>query len=556
MAKMKRRKIYHLVASIALCLFISACSDEQSEPDFENRSGANIEDIDLENHDDLPSAETDQSGRCLDKRLKDEPGVCGCQFEDIDVDKDGQIDCPQRIIPKNPLPKLEEIPGSCDQWSYPKHHIIEYPVLPEYGYEVTIDTEKYHISREYDVSKAEETTNGFDQAIKDYKAAGFTRIVIPPGHYPLTSQGIHPGSDVAIIMSDDVVLQMIPVDRYDCGLITISKAENVYIEGGTLIGERYEHLGAASQEECGGMQIFHSGHVFINGVKIKSVHGDGIMVLDYTPGDEETIGKDVIIANCEIDDAYRNGIAIVQMDGIRISNNHIHHTNGTAPQFGIDFEPNSRTTRKIYRAIVDHNTFNDNVAGDLIDYGQNTFIEYNTFDIGDLDYMIDNPFNHRASKGTYIFYRNKVSKPVNNTGCSNQLFCSYSIPTENGKRVIPDRSMQRYPSFFVENDIPRTRVQLTYMNRICIKDNVMHEGHLSFSGMKDVHVFNNRVEKFSEKPYTGDYSCQNIYGGRSGGNMTCKYDGSGNEVCKEHDGLNKLNESSSKEAFTLNGQWY
>lgn len=544
-----------------LSLMMVSCSDsggssESTDGDIDNRSGANIEDIDIENHDDLPSAEVDASGKCVDKTLKDEPGVCGCRFEDIDIDGDGNTDCPRRMIPEKALPPLQEISGDCGGWTYPKHHIIRYPKLPEYGYEVTIDTEKYHISKVYDVSKADETTNGLNQAIADYKAMGYQRIVIPPGHYPLTSQGIVPGSDVAIIMSDDVTLQMIPVDRYDCGLITITKSENVYIEGGTLIGERYEHPGPASQEECGGMQIFHSGHVFVNGVTIKSVHGDGIMVLDYTPGDEASIGSDVIIANCEISDAYRNGIAIIQMDGIRITNNHIHHTNGTAPQFGIDFEPNSRTTRKIHRAIVDHNRFHDNVAGDLISYGQNTFIEYNQFDIGDLEKMIDNPFIHRASNGTYVFYRNKVAKHVNNSGCSNQLFCSYAIPSKDGKRVIPDESMQKYPSFFVENEIPRTRVQLTYMNRFCIKNNIMHEGHLSFSGIRDARVFNNRAERFSEHPYTGDYSCQNVYGGQAGGNMTCRHDESGQEICTEHQQLNKLNTSPYDTPFTVNGQWY
>ena len=539
-----------------------SCSDNgksgngESATDPANRDGENIENIDLENHDDLPPDTVDELGKCVDKTIKEEPGICGCRFADIDMDGDGTIDCPKRIIPENPLPPLEEIPGDCGGWTYPKHHIIHYPKLPEFGYEVTIDTDKYHISKVYDIAKAEETTNGLNQAIEDYKAQGYHRIVIPPGHYPLTSQGITPGSDVAIIMGKDVILQMIPVDRYDCGLITITKSENVYIEGGTLIGERDDHLGAANQEECGGMQVFHSGHVFINGVTIKSVHGDGIMVLDYTPGEEESIGTDTIIANCEIDDAYRNGIAIIQMDGIRITNNHIHHTNGTAPQFGIDLEPNSRTTRKIERAIIDHNRFHDNVAGDLINYGQNTFIEYNQFEIGDLEKMIDNPFIQRASSGTYIFYRNKVAKPVNNTGCSNQLFCSYAIPTKDGKRVIPDETMQKYPSFFVGNDIPRTRVQLTYMNRLCIKDNVMHEGHLSFSNIRDARVFGNRAERFSEKPYTGDYSCQDVYGGKAGGNMTCRYDDSNQEVCTEHEQLNKLNDSPEDKAFTVNGQWY
>ncbi|MBO4349451.1 MAG: right-handed parallel beta-helix repeat-containing protein [Proteobacteria bacterium] len=532
-----RCRKYHSRFGIALCvglaLFLSSCSDDGS------KSGTSI------------SSEVDVNDRCVDKTLKTEPGICGCQFEDKDIDGDGSIDCPVRMIPDNPLPVLQEIPGKCDEWEYPKHHVIENPVLPEYGYEVIIDTQKYNISTVYDIGKADDTTKGLNQAIKEYKEAGYNRIVIPSGHYPLTDQGIAPGSNVAIIMGPDVTFQMVPTNRGDCGLITLKGQENVYIEGGNLIGERYEHIDEKYNYECGGMQFFNSGHIFVNGVKIKSVHGDGILILDYTPTEEETIAKDIIIANSEIDDAYRNGIAVVGMDGIRISHNHIHHTNGSSPEFGIDFEPNGRS-RKIFRAIVDNNTFNDNVAGDLIIYGQQTFVEHNIFDVGNLDKMIDGPFITRANTSTYIFYKNKVTKPVKNTGCSNQLFCSYGFT----KGTVPDETQQKYPSFFVENDIPNQRVQLTYVNRLCIKDNVMHGGHLSASTIKNLRVINNRVEKLIDDAITGSYSFKNIYGGKAGGNVICKYDDAGQEVCTEYEKLNELNDSPKDEAWGLNTQWY
>ena len=501
--------------------------------------------------DNPPQSEVDADGKCVDQSIKTEPGKCGCKFEDKDIDGDGSTDCPVPIVPNNTLPPIKEISGSCAEWEYPKHHVIEYPVLPEYGYEVTIDTKKYNISTVYDIAKADETTKGLNKAIKEYKEAGYHRIVIPPGHYPLTDQGITPGSNVAVIMGNDVTLQMIPTDRGDCGLVTIKGQENVYIEGGNLVGERYEHINKEYNYECGGMQIFNSGHIFVNGVKIKSVHGDGILILDYTPNDKETIAKEIIVANSEIDDAYRNGIAIVGMDGIRISHNHIHHTNGGSPEFGIDFEPNGRS-RKIYRAIVDNNTFNDNVNGDLIIYGQQTFIEHNLFDIGERTYMTDGPFITRANTSTYIFYQNKVSKYIANTGCSNQLFCSYGYT----KSTIPDENQQKYPSFFVENDLPKQRVQLTYVNRFCIKDNVLHEGHLSASTIKNLHLINNRTEQFGEGASGATYSFKNIYGGKASGNVNCKHDASGKEVCTENDKINSLNDSPADKPWGLNTHLY
>ena len=231
--------------------------------------------------------------------------------------------------------------------------------------------------------------------------------------------------------------------------------------------------------------------------------------------------------------------------------NHIHHTNGGSPEFGIDFEPNGRS-RKIYRAIVDNNTFNDNVNGDLIIYGQQTFIEHNLFDIGERTYMTDGPFITRANTSTYIFYQNKVSKYIANTGCSNQLFCSYGYT----KNTIPDETQQKYPSFFVENDLPNQRVQLTYVNRFCIKDNVLHEGHLSASTIKNLHLINNRTEQFGENASGVTYSFKNIYGGKASGNVNCKHDASGADVCTEYDKINSLNDSPADTPWGLNTHLY
>ncbi len=474
---------------------------------------------------------------------KTAPGVCGCDFEDKDIDGDTIIDCPVKTIPDGILPDLPDIQGACAEWPYPKHPKIEFPNLPEYSYQTTIDIAKYNISNHYDVNKAKETTIGLNQAIADAKAAGFTRIVIPDGHYPIlvdfdhsNTSALNPPNDVAIIMGPNVILQQIPTQQYDCNIINLRKKANIYIEGGQLIGERYDHV-KANEEECNAITSYYSNHIMLNGLKIKAAHGDGILLFDKK-GATDTPSSDFIIANCEIDDVYRNGIAVVGVDGVRITNNEIHHTNGTAPQFGIDFESRGDTPENT-RAIVDHNDFHDNVAGDLIIDAYDTFIEYNRFSQGDMEKYIDNPFIIR-NKGSYIAYRNNFEKFTRSTGCGYAVCCSYA--TQYDPNVE-----QHYPSFFVENEITHTRLMLTRRNKVCVKSNIIHEGHLSASTIHQLRLMDNRVEHFTSNPVAGYYSFKDVYGTASG-NMRCTAE----DKCEE---VTSLNEMTDDTAFS-NGANY
>ena len=536
-----------LLCIVALsCGLYSACDkDENNYGMLDLERGA---DVDIENHDDLPSDEV-EDGKCVDTTLKDEPGECGCQFEDLDIDDDGKTDCPKRVIPLNALPKLEDIPGDCGGWAYPKHPVVRYPKMPEFGYEVTIDTEKYGISRVYDVSKAKETSTGFAKAIKEYSEMGFTRIVVPEGHYPVDAGGIRVGGadgrPVALIMNNDVIVQMVPREGWDSQIINIV-ADNVYIEGGKLVGDKQDHTNSKTKdgktntdEENSGINIWNSSGIFINGVNILSPHGDGVMLIgnkkDEATGEYLKM-RDIIIANSSIVDAYRNGIAVVGVDTIRITGNHIEHTMGTAPQFGIDFESGHNGV-----GIVDHNTFLNNAAGDIVLSGHMkdaSFIEYNLFDKGNLEKQADGafiPWSHNS----FVMYRNKFGVSPGG-GCSSQLTCTYGGREETNM----------VKTFIVENDFPRQRIVLNRYNYLCIKNNVSHEGVISLGASPNLRLIGNRVEK-----YTGKESAQgdvdyvipkDSVKGIAYGNVTCKKNESGEKYCDE---VTKLNEINEKELY-------
>ena len=88
------------------------------------------------------------------------------------------------------------------------------------------------------------------------------------------------------------------------------------------------------------------------------------------------ISKNVTIKNSDIGYNRRQGISLVGSDGVKIINNHIHHTNGTAPQSGIDIEPGFFPGRN---TVIKGNTFTDNKIQIVLAYGENVTIEGNSF---------------------------------------------------------------------------------------------------------------------------------------------------------------------------------
>ncbi|MBS4205791.1 right-handed parallel beta-helix repeat-containing protein [Lederbergia citrea] len=89
------------------------------------------------------------------------------------------------------------------------------------------------------------------------------------------------------------------------------------------------------------------------------------------------IAKNITIKNSDIGYNRRQGISLVGSDGVQIVDNHIHHTNGTAPQSGIDVEPGFYPGKN---TIIKGNRFTDNIIQVVLAYGENVRIEDNHFE--------------------------------------------------------------------------------------------------------------------------------------------------------------------------------
>lgn len=106
-----------------------------------------------------------------------------------------------------------------------------------------------------------------------------------------------------------------------------------------IIGERNGHIGSAG-EWGHGISITNSENVVIDNPDIKDCWGDAIYIGNqYWDGVSTISTNNITVNNAVINNVRRNGISITSNKNVTLNNPKIYNTNGTAPQAGIDIEP-------------------------------------------------------------------------------------------------------------------------------------------------------------------------------------------------------------------------
>lgn len=182
----------------------------------------------------------------------------------------------------------------------------------------------------------------YDNALKDVVALSDStiknKIIIEPGDYIVTA---YKNGDICIPINGNTdfilkgTIRLTPND-YRNYYIVQAQGKHITIRGnGTIIGDKHTHTGDSGEWGMG-INLDHAHHVLIKGLTVKECWGDCIYV-----GSEST---DVRIEDCLLDHGRRQGISITSADGVRIKNCTITNVGGTAPEYGIDVEPNKGET--------------------------------------------------------------------------------------------------------------------------------------------------------------------------------------------------------------------
>jgi hypothetical protein len=176
-------------------------------------------------------------------------------------------------------------------------------------------------------------------------AAGKT-LYIPKqtGPFYLTGQ-LFVSSNTTIVLESGTIIQAVdtlsrtaPYER----LLRLKMVENVVIHGnGATLRMNKAVYTSGEQAHC--VDISGSRNVVIENLNCNDSGGDGfyVGVYEVTPGHGPC--RDIILRDCAADNNRRQGLSVISVDGLLVENCRFTNTNGTAPESGVDVEPNGQS---------------------------------------------------------------------------------------------------------------------------------------------------------------------------------------------------------------------
>jgi len=176
-------------------------------------------------------------------------------------------------------------------------------------------------------------TAAIQAAINSLPAEGGT-VIVPPGTYMIdTTRKVNLRSAMCLLMDPDAVLKAKTASVARHYILYINGKTDVEIAGGQLLGERDTHVyTTSSTDEWGhGIQILGGRRVTVRDLRVSHCTGDGVCIGGGS--------SDVVIANIVSTQNRRQGLSITNCSNIRVHESEFSHTQGTAPECGIDIEP-------------------------------------------------------------------------------------------------------------------------------------------------------------------------------------------------------------------------
>jgi hypothetical protein len=141
-------------------------------------------------------------------------------------------------------------------------------------------------------------------------------------------------ANTALILAPGVVLRDAGRLAQQERLLNI-RVDNVRIAGlgARVIARRSDYT---SGEFRHGVNIFGAHHVLVEGLESTGHGGDGF----YIGGPPNNPSTDVRLKGCLANDNRRQGLSITNARRVQVIDGEFVNTDGTAPEFGIDLEPN------------------------------------------------------------------------------------------------------------------------------------------------------------------------------------------------------------------------
>ena len=212
-------------------------------------------------------------------------------------------------------------------------------------------------------SNEDDDTEAFNDAVKNM-SENCNTVYIPAGTYKIDAEtSIRLRSNMNFVMSPDAVLQAVDNSGKGYNVIYVNGISNVTISGGQIIGERYGHDG--TEGEWGmGIGIYDSTNINVADVNISNCWGDGIYIGSEHEEDAGAGCNQISVTNCNLFNNRRNNLSLVCADYVTIDSCTFNDANGTAPEYGIDIEPNIYSN-PCEHITISNSTFSGNAQASI-----------------------------------------------------------------------------------------------------------------------------------------------------------------------------------------------
>lgn len=163
-------------------------------------------------------------------------------------------------------------------------------------------------------------------------------VELDKGEYYIDRQIVLEGVDNFNIFGNNSVVKMrndTPVENY-YGMISFKQSANVTLNKITFDGNRHNRF--CKETAAHTLMIISSNNFVLNEIACIDNAVDGIIIYSFNPLDSNYHCKNIFINNCKIHNSFRNGISIIEGNGIIISNTEVSGSKGVSPESGVVIE--------------------------------------------------------------------------------------------------------------------------------------------------------------------------------------------------------------------------
>ena len=129
-------------------------------------------------------------------------------------------------------------------------------------------------------------------------------------------------------------IKLLPVGAIDLRAIILNGVSDIEIYNGFIDGNYASYVPATEQRH--NIHVTNSTNIKLHDIKSFNAKGDGIYIGDNLSG----YSKDIYLDRVHCDANYRQGMSITHVSNMAVNDSIFSNTIGTAPQAGVDIEPN------------------------------------------------------------------------------------------------------------------------------------------------------------------------------------------------------------------------